>query len=326
MHLPLFLTDEDVASLEDWHSAISALRLAYREPGAAALTPPRAVASTTSGWLRFMPAAPAGGRFGGSKTISVSLVSRKASYLITLFDQHDGRLVALVDGDRITGLRTAATAAVAVSALGLPRRPGVAVIGSGAEAHAQLRAMASATELGAVRVFSPTEPKRRAFAERLSAELGLEITATRSAQDAVRDAELVLCAARSHDETPTVTSAWVRDDAVVVSVGSTTPSQRELDVDLLARASVIVADTPTEVLEETGDMIAATEAGVDVRAKTRGLDDLVAQPITSARGVRLYKSAGSGLQDIVIASDLYERAISMGLGTRLPVGLVSVSK
>jgi ornithine cyclodeaminase/alanine dehydrogenase-like protein (mu-crystallin family) len=323
----LFLTDEDVAALADWDDAIKALRDAYSRPDEVRRTPERAVAVTDAGWQRVMPSAPAGGRFGGSKTIAASNRNGLASYLITLFDQNDSRLAALIDGNRITGLRTAAAAAAALTAL-LPDRPlTVGVVGSGFEARAQLRAAARVALIDRVRVTSPTAANRERFADELTAELGIPVTAEADAADAVAGADLVLCAARSRDETPTVLADWIALDATVVSVGSTTPAQRELDSTLIGRAAFIVADALTEVLHDSGDMIAARDAGFDPDAVAVSLHDLLGgSAARPEHGIAVYKSTGSGFQDIVLAEQLYLRAVERGIGTPLPVGILTIRK
>ncbi|MFV0319220.1 MAG: ornithine cyclodeaminase family protein [Microbacterium sp.] len=323
----LFLTDDDVAALADWDSAITALREAYTRPEDAKATPERAVAVTATGWQRVMPSAPPGARFAGSKTIAASMTNGLASYLITLFDQRDSRLAALIDGNRITGIRTAATAAAALTAL-LPDRPlTVAVVGSGFEARSQLRAASRIVRIESVRVSSPTPANRERFAAELSAEIGIAITAVASAQEAVADADLVLCAARSRDESPTVYANWVAPDATIVSVGSTTASQRELDPALIGQAALIVADALDEVLHDSGDMIVAREQGIEVDATTVSLHDLLGGSATRPEhGIAIYKSTGSGFQDIVLAELLYDRAVAQGIGTPLPVGILSIRK
>lgn len=323
----LFLTDDHVAALADWDDAIAALAAAYARADEPRRTPERAVAVTDAGWQRVMPSAPSGGRFAGSKTIAASMRNGLASYLITLFDQNDSRLAALIDGNRITGIRTAATAAAALTAL-LPDRPlQVAVVGSGVEARAQLRAAARVARIATVRVTSPTPANRERFATELGAELALPIEAMGSAEDAVRRADLVLCAARSRDETPTVRADWVSPDATIVSVGSTTPAQHELDPALIRRAVIIVADARAEVLHDSGDMIAARASGFDPDAVTVSLHDLLGdRAARPARGIAIYKSTGSGFQDIVLAELLYDRAVANGIGTPLPVGILTIRK
>ncbi|GAA5026832.1 ornithine cyclodeaminase family protein [Microbacterium fluvii] len=322
----LFLSDADVAALADWDGAIAALREAYALPEDPNATPERTVAVVEGGWQRVMPSAPPGGRYAGSKTISASLRNGLASYLITLFDTGDSRLAALIDGNRITGIRTAATAAAALTAL-LPSRPlTTAVVGSGFEARAQLRAAARVAQLEHVLVTSPTVANRERFAEELSAELGIPVDAASTPERAVMGADLVLCAARSRDETPTVRAEWVADDATVVSVGSTTRAQTELEPALLGRASLVVADALAEVLHDSGDMIAARAAGFDSDAVTISLHELLGGRAPRPEGIAIYKSTGSGFQDIVLATQLYERAVAQGVGTPLPVGILTIRK
>lgn len=323
----LFLTDEDVEALADWDRVIAALRTAYSRADVPGTTPERAVATTAAGWQRVMPSAPHGAKYAGSKTITASWRNGLASYLITLFDQNDSRLAALIDGNRITGLRTAGTAAAALTVL-LPDRPLVAaVVGSGFEARAQLRAAARVADITAVRVSSPTPANRERFAAELSAELDIPVVAAASAREAVERADLVLAAARSRDESPTVLSEWVSDDATIVSVGSTTAAQRELDTALVGRAAIIVADAVAEVLHDSGDMIAARADGLDPDAVTVSLHDLLGgRTARPEHGIAIYKSTGSGFQDIVLAEMLLDLAVERGIGTPLPVGIRTIRK
>lgn len=323
----LFLTDADIAALEDWDDAVESLRAAYSRPEAPAATPDRAVAATAAGWQRHLPSAPPGGRYGGSKTIAASMTNGLASYLITLFDQDDARLAALIDGNRITGIRTAATAAAALTALAPAGSHTVAVVGSGFEARAQLRAASRAIAIDAVRVTSPTAANRERFAAELADELGVPIEAVATAEEAASGASVVLCAARSRDESPTLRAGWVEPDATVVSIGSTTATQRELDTALIGRSTFIVADAMSEVLNDSGDMIAAREDGHRPEAVTVSLFDLLGgRARRPEHGVAIYKSTGSGFQDIVLAESLYLRAVERGRGTALPVGILTIQK
>ncbi|WP_193597561.1 ornithine cyclodeaminase family protein [Microbacterium sp. YJN-G] len=327
--LPLFLTDADVEKLADLRSAIDAIRAAYSTPVDNARNPGRIFADSGREWMRVMPSVPASGRLFGAKSINGSFADGlSVSYLISLFDRDTADLVALVDGNRVTGLRTAATTAVGAAAL-VPDRPlTVGVIGSGFEAQSHTAALALVTRFANVRVFSPTRGNREAFAERFSAELGVPVTAVDSAEQAARDVDLVLCAARSRDESPTVQADWIGPDTTVVSIGSTTPAQRELPADLIARATLVVADGVDEVVHGSGDMRAAVAAGIDVESITASLNDVVRgdREVDVERGIRIYKSTGSGLQDIVVAETLVDLARARGVGTELPVGIVTTRK
>ncbi|MET3915881.1 alanine dehydrogenase [Variovorax sp. OAS795] len=323
----LFLTDADVARLTDWRAAFDALRAAYAGTVAAAMVPPRSMARGDGTWLRGLTAVSPSGRHMGCKLISASMKARRASYLVSLFDQETMGLAALIDGNRITGIRTAVTAAVAVDAAA-PRKPlNVAVIGSGFEAKGLLAALAAVRDVARVRVFSPTPENRQKFASSIQAEYGLRIEAAASAREAIDGADVVLCAARSRDESPVIRGEWLMPGMTVVSIGSTLPEQREVDEETIARASLIVADMPDEVAHDTGDMLAATRAGLAFAARLVSLADLVGgRAVRKPEDIVLYKSVGSALQDVITAEMLLARARAMGVGTELAHSIVPVAK
>jgi len=323
----LFLSDDDVAELADWKAAFDALRSAYSSPIAPAMVPPRSMARGNGVWLRGLTAVSTSGRHMGCKLISASMKARRASYLVSLFDQETMALSALIDGNRITGIRTAATAAVAVDTAA-PRKPlRVAVIGSGFEARGLLAALAAVRSIASASVFSPTPASRERFAAAFRSEQGLQVDPVASAAEAVAGADVVLCAARSRDESPVLRGEWLEPGMTVVSIGSTLPEQREVDEQVIARAARIVADMPEEVAHDTGDMLAATRAGIDFGAKLVPLSELVAGKVARApEEIVLYKSVGSALQDVITAEMLLARARARHLGTELAHSIAPVAK
>ena len=322
---PLFLTDADVRSVFEWRSAIEALRRAYSAPANAAMFPPRGMARADGLWLRTLSGVNPDGSLMGAKLIAASIRNRRASYLIPLFDQQTVELVALIDAASITGFRTAATSALAADALASPGAIEVAVIGSGFEARMHLRALAATRTIARARVFSPNPENRSRFAAEL-AELGFPIEPVAQGAAAAAGADVVICAARSRNETPTLYGEWLEEHATVISVGSTLPEQREVDTSVVARAQTLVADVVEEVAHETGDMLAARQAGIPFEPRLRSLSDALGRAFTPEDGLRLYKSVGSALQDLVIAGLCVARARELSRGTELPVSIAPVLK
>ncbi len=325
----LFLTDQDVSALHDWKAAIEALRAAYAAPLQAQMVPPRSMARGDGIWLRGLSAVSPTGSFMGSKQIAASPRGACASYLVSLFDARSMALAALIDGNQITAIRTAATAALAVDVLA-PRLPlRVAVIGAGFEARSQLQALYAARAIESVAVFSPTPASRQRFADEFHEKLGLLVRVASTPQQALAGANVVICAARARDEAPVLLGEWLEPGMTVVSIGSTLPEQREVDVEVIRRAKLIVADMVEEVLHDTGDLIAAAREGVAVADKLHALEDLIGQRVTgrhSADDIVLYKSVGSALQDVATAEMLLLRARAQGRGYQLPVSIVPVQK
>ncbi|WP_432825932.1 ornithine cyclodeaminase family protein [Dactylosporangium sp. CA-092794] len=321
-----FVSGPAVRQTLDWSACVEALAIVYGPGAEDSALPPRAVASTPAGnWMRVLPALPGVGDHFGLKVMGGRRGSSPtAQYLIVLFDKASGAIVAFVDAHSITGVRTAATSALAALHLASRGPLRLGVLGSGLEARMHTRALVSVLDIAEVTVFSTTEARRHAFAEELSAELGVPVRAAPTNTEAVREAELVVAAARSHDEQPIVSAADLKHCRTLVSIGSTVPSQREIDADLIDRADLIVCDVPGEATAEAGDFLAAAAAGIDFTSKVHSLSDLVTGRIGGAADFALFKSVGSGLQDIAIASLALSRARAAGLTTPLPVAFEGI--
>jgi alanine dehydrogenase len=326
--MTILLDDNAVRSSFDWRRAIESLRTAYAGPAEGARYPARTMARGDGSWLRTLSGAPADTGLMGVKLIAAAAGAHRVSYLIALFDQQTAELVALLDAHSITGYRTAATSALAADLLAPAGSLSVAVIGSGFEAQNHVRALAAIRELEAVHVYSPRPESRARFAVEL-ADLALPLVATQSPQAAVAEASLIVCAARSRDETPTLLGDWLHPGMTVLSIGSTLPEQREVDSDVIGRSDLIVADMLEEVLDDTGDLIAARLAGIDAAAKTFPLADLVAGRHPGREKpdqIALYKSVGSAVQDLAVATMCLGTAEQAGRGTVLPSTIQPVTK
>ncbi|MFT4288931.1 ornithine cyclodeaminase family protein [Nocardioides sp.] len=323
------LTDRDVERLVSWPEAVAALKAAYAEPVDPASVPGRSTARGPGHWLRSLPAVSPAGDYAGAKLISASATGGMASYLLALFDATTMELAGLMDANFVTGMRTAATSAVAVDAIA-PQQPlDLAILGSGFEAFKHLAALAQVRGFSRVRVFSPRAESRQRFIAKAAAELGIEVESARDAESAVASAELVVCAARSRDESPILHGDWLADGSTVVSIGSTVPEQREIDWSTLDRAARVVADVVDEVLHDTGDGIEARARGVDLTVKCVALTDVVSGRITAREApdqIVVYKSVGSALQDITVGALALRRALASDVGYDTPSLIVPVPK
>ncbi len=301
---------------------VRAMRAAYAEPASPANTPPRSVARGQGVWLRTLSAVMPTGRTMGAKVFGSARV-RGVAYLVTVFDQETGELLALVDGKHITAMRTAAASAVGLETLLLSREPiALGVLGSGMEAQSHLQAIANVCTIAVLKVFSPTAGNREKFAADAHAQWGVAATAVATPEAAVQGASVILCAARARQEVPVLQGAWLQPGVTVLSIGSTLPEQREVDVATIASADLIVADMPDEVMHETGDFLAAKQANVEFAAKICSLNDAVrGLRKRKATDIALYKSVGCGLQDLVAAELAHDEALRQGIAIEVPVDL-----
>ncbi|MFD3581024.1 ornithine cyclodeaminase family protein [Streptomyces sp. NPDC058683] len=327
---PYFVSNQAAETVFDMGEAISALQRAYAGPVTLANSPSRTNVRGEGLDFRVLPAAPAGSRYFGAKMMGVTFQPggggfKGAGYVIVLFDREKSEIGAFVDGKFITGYRTAATSGAALDRLADPGPVRLGVLGSGFEATTHVRAFAKVRKISEITVYSPTPERRAAFARTTAEELGIPCVAAESpeaAREYFRErADVVLAAARSHGEKPILFGDDLRPGTTVVSIGSTAPHQRELDVSVVERCDVIVCDDVAEVTEQTGDLIAADEAGVSFRDKCVSLHALMsgeAQAAVGRAGIRMFKSVGGGLQDVVTAGIVLDKAVAAGLAVPLP--------
>jgi len=320
---PVFVSASAAVKVLDWCAVIDHLRAVYSRPLEAKAQPPRLVTQGSGARLRTLTAALPTDRIVGAKLMASSRLKRTA-YLVVLFDQQEGGVIALLDGNAITACRTAATTALALDCIVRPRAPRLGILGSGMEARAHLLAFAAIRKPTEVRVFSPSPENRAAFAIEFTQRLGIPCRAVDSPAAVVDNADVLIAAARSRDETPIFGGALLRPGMTVASVGSTLPEQREIDPETIARSDLIIADEPAEVATKTGDFIAASRIGLSFADKMASLNDLVrgrvADRLAEARLV-LFKSIGAGVQDIAVAEFMLDRAVKTGLASELPLEL-----
>ena len=321
---PVFISAEQTERVFDWGAAIDCMEATYAGELDDALSPPRVVARGNDVWFRALAAVSPNRHLMGAKLFGLGR-GRGTTYLVALFDQESGELRVLMDAKHLTAVRTAATSAVAVKYLVQPEADLVAtILGSGTEGQTHARALATACRISRANVYSPTVANREAFAKSFTEETGVPCQAISDPAEGVRNSDLVVAAARSFDETPILLGAWLRPGTTVVSIGSTLPEQREIDPDCVAFASVIVADMPEEVSDQTGDMLHASEAGIRFENKLISLSDLVRGAELGRRSdddIVMYKSVGAAVQDIAIAELCYLNALESGDYAEMPFEL-----
>ena len=327
-----FVSNDAAASVLTMEEAVRAIQAAYSGPVDGRNTPRRTLVDGDGAGFRVLPSAPPGARYFGAKIMGATTHSgfRACGYAIMLFDRDESRIAAIVDGKFITACRTAATSAAALDRLASPGPVRLGVLGSGNEASAHVRAFAAVRELEEVIVFSPTPERRAAFAQAVTDDFGVSCrvadTIEAAGEQFRETCNVVVAAARSRGEQPILFGDNLRPGVTVVSIGSTVATQREIDVSVVASADLIVCDDVGEVVDETGDMIAAAEAGLSIRDKSFALHELMSGALddrVQRAEIRMFKSVGSGLQDVVIAGIVLDKAIEAGLATALPVAFAA---
>nr|WP_208288652.1 ornithine cyclodeaminase family protein [Halobacterium sp. R2-5] len=316
----MFLSDDDVAGLADPADYVDAVRDAYRQRGEGAPAKPRTKLLNESPpgmFTAYAAVLPETGAMGGYM-YSAGFEDADAWFVTPLFDADTGEPLAVLDGARMNPFKTGATGAVGVDALAREDASTLAVIGSGAQARGQLRATATVRDFETVRVYSPTEANREAFADDVDDHLDAAVEAVDSSGDAVAGADVVVTATNASE--PVFDDDDLADGAHVTAMGQYHPGKHELEAATIERA-VYVPDLRERVTQDAGSFINALDEGAVTEAHVHAeLGDVVAGNAPGRRSpddVTVFDSGGTGIETAAAAHMLYERAEERGLGTEL---------
>lgn len=325
-HRPVFvrlLREPEVAGLISIDELVPAMAGALRRFSAGEVVQPVRTAipvGDQGAFLLLMPAHVPEPGLLGAKLVSMfpgnaalGLPTHLATIL--LFSPETGALVAVMDGRHVTEARTAAVSALSARLLARPDAKTLAILGSGAQARSHLLALAHVLPLREARVWSPNPEHVVDFVDEMSPLTRVTLEAAGSAEDAVRDADVIVLATSATE--PAVRNEWVKDGTHVVGLGACRPDQRELDPALVARGRLYV-DSREAALVEAGDVVLGLREGRFTAAHIAGeLGELVAGDVPgrrTAHEVTIFKSLGLAVEDMVAADIVYGRAVAQDTG------------
>jgi ornithine cyclodeaminase/alanine dehydrogenase-like protein (mu-crystallin family) len=302
--VPIYLKEHDVEQLADMPSVIAALREVFAARGRGdAVNVPRTRFEFGPRRLNVM-AGGAGGRY--------ALKSYGSSAYHVLLYSVDQGLLAIIEADALGQMRTGAASAVATEHMARSGAGKVGLIGAGRQARTQLHALKAIGAVREVAAYARTRALLEAFCGELAGELGLSVRAAASAEAAVADADIVVTATGS--ATPVLMRAWLAPGVHVNAMGANAAARRELDGEIVLAAARVATDDIAQAKLEAGEFIDLARAGRFDWARVEPLDRIVAAPRAprAREAITLFKSLGVGIEDLAIASLLYDRAAASG--------------
>lgn len=246
------LTNADIATVLDMKGGIAALRVGYEDlaKGDAAFVPRIDLYAPTGRDDDYYQWGSMAGACRSYGVVAVRIKSDIASWphgrtqekyciepgtysgIILLYSIINGEPLALLQDGYLQHVRVGAAAGIGVDLMARADADTLGLIGSGGMARTYLEAIAEVRPLREVRVYSTTPANCERFAAAARDELGLQVRAVASAQEAVTDASIVATATDSMSAT--FDPAWLAPGSHVTVV-----TRRELSQELVARADRI---------------------------------------------------------------------------------------
>lgn len=245
------------------------------------------------------------------------------NHFILLFNVENGRLLALLQGFTLSGLRLGATTALVAKYLAPKGELEVGVFGSGKQARANLEGLAAVTKIHQVKVYSPNPSHCSLFCEEMAKKLGLAVIPHRESSGVVQGSDIVLGASNAWE--PVFDGNLIKDGALVISLRNSDHHKkpREFDETTIKRSSTIVVCSKEQInIDQQGELLEPIEKGLTSWAKIYELTDLVTGKVPGRRSpeeiVFYHSNTGNGIQFAAVAFKALQIAKDSGTGRELP--------
>lgn len=295
----LVLTADDVRRTVPMNVAVDAVRDAFTELAAGHFVlPPRQIFGDGAVLVMSAYHSPTGTAV--VKKIGIALDQVPAIRATLIWTGNGEQLVA--EGSSITTLRTGAVVGVATDLLAPAEASRLTVIGSGAQAPDQVRAVLAVRAIADVMIVGRSADRAAALARELGTEFpNVRFMSSTDIDASVADSHVICCATSS--ATPLFSADALPETVHVNAVGAFRPTMRELPRDLFATATTVLVDQTEAALEESGEVIDAVTSGTLKSQDLVELGPALSSP-PSRGGRTVFKSVGVGCQDWAIAAAL----------------------
>jgi alanine dehydrogenase len=245
--------------------------------------------------------------------------------LVLLFSTENGEPLAIFPDGVMQRMRVGGANGLGVKYLARKDAKSVGILGSGWQAGAQLMAACAVRDIASIRCFSPNRENCVAFSRQMSGALGATIVPVETPEDAIKGADIVMCATNTLD--PIFFAHWIEPGMHLSSI-----KRPEIETNAVKRAERVVIHThdtrPIHVL--TKDLVVPEKAdgrGWEVAEdidfdKLPTLPELIAGRAVGRRDDRevtcFINNLGLGYQFAAVGALLYRKAKESGAGRDLP--------
>ncbi|MEM3018446.1 MAG: alanine dehydrogenase [Candidatus Bathyarchaeia archaeon] len=322
----LLLRDLEIEPLLEMNEVLEAVEQAFREKAMGRVQMPAKTYlyyEKYNGDLRVMPAYMESMDASAVKVVNVHPNNRRFNLptfmaVIMLIDPKTGAPQAIMDGTKITAVRTGAAAGVATKYLARADSSKLGIVGAGVQASAQLEFMLQVADISEVRVYDVDDESKNRFVTWASRDhpdvnfipaAGIEEVATSSD---------IICTV-TPSRKPVIIDEWVDYGTHINAIGADAPGKEELDPAILKRSKVVIDDW--DQAWHSGEINVPVSKGLIDRSDIHGeLGEIIVgkkKGRASPREVTVFDSTGLAIQDTVVAKLVYKKATEKKIGTEI---------
>jgi alanine dehydrogenase len=229
---------------------------------------------------------------------------------VFLFDPDTGKVAAMVGGNLLTALRTAAASSVSIKHLARKDASVMGMIGAGHQAKFQLRHALETHNFEKVIGWNYHPEMLQSLAEVVAEfDLPFEVVAL----EGMIEADVVISMTSSFN--PIFSAAHIKDGTHIACMGTDTVGKQESDTDLIVKATVFTDEiTQSVTLGETQNAFNAGLKSLDDIYEIGAVINGTHAGRTSDREITLFDGTGVGLQDLAVSASIVKIAKEKGLG------------
>ncbi len=217
----------------------------------------------------------------------------------------------LLDNGYLTDVRTGVAGAIAAKYLARKSTRTIGIIGTGAQARFQLRALRHVRDFDQVLVFGRSDARLKQYVDDMYAELAVDVIRVNSIEEVVRQSDIVVTTTPSRK--PLIQADWLHAGLHITAMGSDAEHKKELDSAVFSKATQIVCDSKAQCLR-LGELHHAYSAGVLNEATTIfELGEMTSGQQTGRKhddDITICDLTGTGMQDTVIATYAYRQIVN----------------
>jgi alanine dehydrogenase len=228
---------------------------------------------------------------------------------VFLFDPDTGQLSALVGGNYLTAVRTAAASSVSIAHLARKDAKVLGMVGAGHQAAFQLRAAAEQRDFEKVVAWN-FHPDMLTGLGKVAEEIGLPFEAVEREQLGA-EADVIISITSAHEAL--MMKDWVKPGTHIACMGTDTKGKQEIDPALIAAATVFTDEVAQSI--SIGECQHAIAAGLIAEDAITPIGRVIngEHPGRSTDDeITLFDGTGVGLQDLAVASVAADQAGKLG--------------
>lgn len=224
---------------------------------------------------------------------------------VVLNDGHSGKPLAVLDGSKLTAMRTAAVGSVGIKYLAPKHAKTLGIIGLGIQGFHQALFACQQRPIKQLRIHDRKEHIMKRFKERFNAFYkNVEVLPCKSAINLCKSSEIIITATGSqHPVIPSAKACW--KGKTLIGIGSYKPDMREIPDAVFSETNQVFVDT-LHGLNETGDLLDPLKKKLIKEKQILSISDLILKQTRAEGATRLFKSVGMAAFDLYGAKLIYE--------------------